>query len=79
MLEFLNDYFTKIEMFLCIKFGLNINAPTIRMCETSGLAQINLLLNENRNSNNSSPFRVRFSPTRGLELLMIIGRVACSL
>ena len=48
MLEFLNDYFTKYEMFLCIKFGFNINALTISMYETSGLAQMNLLLHENR-------------------------------
>ena len=47
MLEFLNDYFTKIGMILCVKFGFNINALTISVYETSGLAQMNLLLHEN--------------------------------
>ena len=39
MLELLNDHFTKIGMFLCIKFCFNINALTISMYETSGFTE----------------------------------------
>ena len=50
MLEFLNDYLTKIWMILCIKFGFNIKTLSISVLiyETSYLAQMNLLLHENR-------------------------------